>query len=411
MGVAMSETSEKVFAGMRRGVFLNHFDKDELEILKRLSTELFITNGGGIAKLIKSEYKYFLIKPTDLFREMFNLEREIIVIFSPYESFEPRTLDAIECAYKKYQQLRIDKICSVVISKDDLIESKLKDLLKSDQEAQIVIPFSYKELLERRDPYFLRNRFKSHFYTRDLFAFEAPLKKELYFFGRNDIVHYIVNRHRSNENSGLFGLRKTGKTSVIFGVRRALEKIDAKSVFIDCQFPAFHQRRWNHALQYVVREISAQLNVEIKLKREDNYTGTNAPLLFEKALLETNKILQGQSILLIFDEIENITFDVASSAHWAKEDDFIYFWQTLRSLFQKHDNLFSYLIVGTNPMCIENSKVGEKDNPIFNQVPCDFLQGFDVPQTREMVRKLGRIMGLKFDELIYGKLTEEEHLF
>ena len=47
------------------------------------------------------------------------------------------------------------------------------------------------------------------------------------------------------------------------------------------------------------------------------------------------------------------------------------------------------------------------DNPIFSQIPYQFIPSFDVTQTKEMVNKLGGIMGLRFDEIIYGKLTED----
>ncbi len=56
---------------------------------------------------------------------------------------------------------------------------------------------------------------------------------------------------------------------------------------------------------------------------------------------------------------------------------------------------------------MELPTIGSSDNPLFAQVPLEYIPGFDVPQTREMVRRLGRIMGLKFDEVIYGKLTED----
>ncbi|MDP2919184.1 MAG: hypothetical protein Q8O43_03060 [Dehalococcoidia bacterium] len=243
-----------VFSGINPQVTLGHFLEDEKRIITKISSEWYVTNGGGEIRLgPRSTYRYFLIKPTDFYREMFNLERELIVVFSPYVNFEPRTLDAIDAAAKRYQQLRLERVCSVVISKDSAIESKLSNLLKADPESQVVVPFSYDELLGKTDSYFIRNRFKLHFYTRDLFAFEAPLRKDLYFFGRNELVHRIVNRQKSNENSGLFGLRKTGKTSVIFGVQRALAQTNCKSVFIDCQSPALHRRRWNHALHYIIQ--------------------------------------------------------------------------------------------------------------------------------------------------------------
>lgn len=311
-------------------------------------------------------------------------------------------------AINRHQNLRIERICSVIVSKDDDVGYKLSELLKNDQEAQIVVPFAYQELIEKiDDSFFFRNRFKKHFFSRDLFASEAPLKKDLYFFGRHDLVHSFVTRHRSNQVSGLFGLRKTGKTSVLFGIQRALNKINGVSVFIDCQNPAFHRCRWNKALNYVLTEIKKQHKLSVRLQPEDNYSEAKAPIIFEDIILKMSKELGEKNILLIFDEIENITPGVSPSEHWTTELDFIFFWQTLRSLFQKLPKTFSYLIVGTNPLCVETESIHGKDNPIYGQIPLEYIPRFDVPQTREMVRRLGKIMGMKFDEILYGKLTED----
>lgn len=325
---------------------------------------------------------------------MFNFDRELVALFSPYDNFEPRTLDAITEATSRHQTMRIERICSIVISRDPDIENKLRELLKNDQEAQIVVPFTYSELSGRiADPYFFRNRFIKHFYARDLFASESPLRKDIYFFGRTDLVHSLINRHRSQQVSGLFGLRKTGKTSVIFGVQRALQRVDGVSALIDCQTPAFHRLRWTHALHYVLDEIRKQNGLSFSLGTLDSYSEERASWLFEKHLERMSSDLGNKSIMLIFDEIENITPTVSSTEHWRSMNNFVYFWQTLRSLFQKRPNLYSYLLVGTNPLCVELPKIGSADNPIFAQVPLEYIPGFDVPQTREMVRRLGRIMG------------------
>ena len=222
------DSNVRVFPGINPSAVLDHFMDDERRIIERFAKDWYVTNGGGELWLSNtSNYRYALIKPTDIFQEMFNIDREMILLFSPYENFEPRTLDAITKAFSQHQTLRIERICSVLISRDSNVEYKLKELLKNDQEAQIVVPFTYDELSKpESDPYFFRNRFIQHFYARDLFASESPLKKDLYFFGRTDLVHAILNRHRSNQVSGLFGLRKTGKTSVIFGVQRGLKKVD-----------------------------------------------------------------------------------------------------------------------------------------------------------------------------------------
>ena len=183
----------EVYPGIHPSVNLNNFTSDEIKIIDKFKSEWYVTHGGEEIKLgSKSTYRYFLVKPLKNYQEMFNLEREIIVLFSPYAIFEPRTLDAIDYIAESFQSLRLEKVCSILISRDEQIEEALKELLKNDQESQILIPFNYRELIKNQDPYFIRNRLKKHFYTRDLFAFEAPLKKDLYFFGRNDLVELMA---------------------------------------------------------------------------------------------------------------------------------------------------------------------------------------------------------------------------
>ena len=169
--------------GIHHQVRLFKYSGPEREIIQRISREWYVTNGGDEITLGAATYRYILMKPTPIYQEMFNLERELIVIFSHYPVFQPRTLDAIDAVITNYQALRVERICSVIIGKDPQTENKLRDLLKSDEEAQIIVPFTYDELRSNQDEFFIRNRFKKHFYTRDLFAFESPLKKDLYFFG------------------------------------------------------------------------------------------------------------------------------------------------------------------------------------------------------------------------------------
>lgn len=140
---------------------------------------------------------------------------------------------------------------------------------------------------------------------------------------------------------------------------------------------------------------------------EKDFDEINASSLFEKEITICWKKKKKESILLIFDEIERITFGTGSSSHWRDGKDFLYFWQSVRAAFQRSTGVFSFIIAGTNPRCVEVNFVEGDENPLFNAVPIEFLKGFDVHETREMVGKLGRFMGLEFGETTYSKLTEE----
>ncbi|GAB6091722.1 hypothetical protein [Spirochaeta dissipatitropha] len=400
---------DKVYPGLNPSVVTTHLRTDERQIVDLLSKEQYVTNGGKeISLSTQSKYRYFLFKPTTQFAQQFNIELEIICLFSDYEDFQPRTIDAFSHIYSKVEDYRLERICSVLISRDPQISNKIIDLLKADPESPNIIPFTYRELIQNLtvDPYFFRNRFREHLYSRDLFDFKGPLKKDLYFYGRSEIINDVLSRHKSNENFGIFGLRRTGKTSIVFGVSRAVRRVNSFSVFIDCQNTSFNQRRWNKALYFVIRELKSQNNIDCETHQEQEYSIENTGIFFEEDLKSIVEHLSANKLIIIIDEIERITFDSSTVSHWKDGDDFIYFWQTIRAIYQKTD-FFTLLIAGTNPRSIEQPRINGSDNPIFNQITYSYVPGFNVQQTRDMVRKLGRIMGITFKETIYSKLNED----
>jgi hypothetical protein len=252
-------------------------------------------------------------------------------------------------------------------------------------------------------------RLKDFFYGRDLFAFESPLHSDTYFFGRSSTVQFLYDKYKSGENSGLFGLRKIGKTSVLYALSRYLTFREEFAVFLDCQEPAFHKRRWYELLEFIIRSITSTVlepnNLEIDVST--NYSEKDASTAFEKDLNQIREKLQRKRILLIFDEIENITFDISPTEHWQKGEDYILFWQSIRSVFQKNPQLFSFIVAGVNPKIIETPQVHQVDNPIYRMLTPHYLAFFDASQVREMVSSIGNYMGLSFDDEIYTYLTED----
>jgi len=399
---------KKTIQGLHPHVKLSNFLSSEKKIIDEFLSKEWLITRSGTQNYNSCDYNYIVAKPPKLYTDLFNLVREFIIVFSPFDEFQPRTLNVIERIQKTFDGLRIEKVCSVVISKNENIEGEIKKILLSDPEIQIVVPFRYKDFDNSTPVEFIKNRFKEYFFTRDLFAFQSELKKDLYFFGRNTIVHQLVSRHNSNENSGLFGLRKTGKTSILHGVRRVLSSENVLSVIINCQNPDFNLKNWNKALFYIINQIKEQNNIIQKVREEKLYVGDKTAESFEKDIKSILNRANSKSILIILDEIEHVTYKVSHVPHWEKGYDFLMFWQALRSIFQKEDNLFTFLIAGTNSKAIEFTTINFTDNPIFELIPKDsFIPYFSVTQVEEMVSNLGKIMGLSFDDIIFSKLKED----
>ena len=401
-----SNLNVKTYAGIHSMVNLASFSDEERKVIKTLGDIFYVTNSGQKIVLgSSSEYRYCLVKPTDFFCEQFNLRREITVIFAEYEHFEPRTFDAISEVYRRNQQhFRIDRICSIIISKDNNIEDEIHHILKNDTEMQVVIPFRYSELQGGDKTQLVTKRFRDYFYERDLFAFESPLKKDIYFFGRREYVHELINRHNSGENSGVFGLRRSGKTSVLQAIERAAQFTETICVLVDCQDLYHHS--WNIALFSVIMLISNKMELANNIEK-DNYNEDNANSQFASDLDYIIKESR-KDILLLFDEIEQITPKLGMKENWKEGDDFVKFWQTIRSNFHKWGNKFTFILAGTNPSAIEQISINKHDNPLYNQLKAEsYLPPFQVSDTKDMVNKLGGYMGLCFDEVVCAKLTQD----
>ena len=391
------------------------FLKNERTIVGIFKRQWYVTKA-DIINIGASEYPYFLIKAPNNLANQFNIDLEILVIFSSYPKFEPRTLDAFEYVKKKLERGRIENLCGVLISNDNEIDSKIQKY--NTGENRIIVPFSYSELTTKAnsEDYFIRNKFQKFFFNRDLFAFNDALKTDLYFFGRDQLVLDIINKHLSGENSGLFGLRKTGKTSIIFDVKRKILHRKGVAVFVSCQNPAISESSWYNALHFVVKCMYEDINSDLSLEGEkklnpiydkSDYSEDSATSNFIDEIENISKKID-HSILLMFDEVEHITFKKASNILWGEGLESVSFWKAIRSIYQSRKNkYFSFCIVGTNPVCIEYPQILHADNPIFKAVEPTFIQGFNRAQTRKMIRTLGRVMGISFEESIYQKLTDE----
>lgn len=393
--------------GVNANARIDYLSQEERQIVEKLYKNLWYVTNIQNMTCGNSSYRIVLLKPTDLIAKNFNIYREIVAIFSDYKTFEPRAFDVLD--ELNVQELRLEEICSIIISKDESIDSQINLILKTNQESRVLVPFTYKELMsEDVDDLFI-NRMRTKFYCRDLFGIQDALKRDLYFFGRTELIQEIVNKHECSENVGVFGLRKTGKTSILYGVSRTLKRKNSTPVFLDCQ--TLHNKPWNLALLAVVQVAVSECQVKRQeiIKHQELYEREEYAA---DEFYNDMQTLLGKSkkrILLIFDEIENITFDTSASEGWKKGIYFVKFWQAIRSAFQRNQskNVFTYLIAGTNPRCIEEPTISGVDNPIFQQFLAHYIEPFNIKQTSEMVTRLGGYMGMVFSEEVCTHLVED----
>ncbi len=410
-GADTSNTQNTVNPGINPKFKFDSYNDDEKEIINYLKKVFYITNSGASLTIANSTYRYCLVKPTSDFSLTFNLNREIVVIFSDYVSFEPRTLDAATYAIEQISsKLRIDRGCQIIISSDEKIEQKLTAVLRDTNLNSIVIPFSYKELLSSPVDEFVLNRFRKYLFDVDLFSSSTPIQNDIFFFGRRDYVFDIVNKCKNNIHSGIFGLRRSGKTSLLYAVKRLLKSDNYPAIYIPCQ-SQLSSSNWQMALYTIVRDIYKETGIKERyVHSKQSYIDGNAAVCFEEDILTIYKEVS-KPIVLLFDEIEAITFDVPSeNSSWIDGTYYIPFWNALRGLYLKNPNAISIVVAGTNPRINEIPVLyNGNTNPMYGQLALSnqgaYLLPFTLIDTQNMVNTLGGYMGLSFDEHVCSSLT------
>lgn len=399
----MATTKPTVYPGINPRAQVNNLPQEEQTIARVLSTDFYITGGFKKVTMGTSEYHYFFLRFPDDKANIYGVRDEIIVLLSPFENFEPRTLDAIEKIQDANAGFRLDKICAFVISKDcDFIE-KLNKTIKTQKECRLITPFTYQELQSNKDTNFYRQRIKQFFFERNLYDFDSPLRRDLYFFGRDDLCQSLIDKHQTGQSASLFGLRRSGKTSILLSVCRRIANQNGFASVIDCQL--LYQLPWHAALYHVTSTINNDHHAKVVID-ETEYTEEKAAIVFSRDIEKIYKKIK-KSVLLAFDEIEQITFGVSFGETWRNGSSYVRFWHSLRSLAQKQENPITILLAGTNPKCLETPFVMGGDNPLYGHVKPEYISGFSVPQAKQMIETLSSYMGISVDDDIYTYLVRE----
>lgn len=233
----------------------------ERQAIMRLAQQFYVTRAAHDVQQGNSTYHAFLMRPSDGMSAALNVEREIVTLFANYDTFEARTLNAIDKVYDQFDDVRLDRSLRFLVSLDENIETTIRHYLVQNPEYPIVIPFRFSDFRSPNDD-FIFNAIRRNYLIRDLFGYQSPLKQEYFFFGRAQLLESVIDLHKSGQNSGLFGLRKSGKTSTIYAIQRRAKTSGHRTIVIDCQDPAVHARRYGALLEFIILAVRRELNLK-----------------------------------------------------------------------------------------------------------------------------------------------------
>ncbi len=332
---------------------------------------------------------YFLL-PEQHMTETFGFFQEILLVASTYPTLEPRTIQAAEQFLNDDPgRGRLERIAYFVVSSMERPVEWVRSYVATNQESRLIVAFATHALSSSTsDDWYIRNRIMEQLFSRDLFDFRLPLAEDTYFFGRDNFLMDYLDAARRGENRGVFGLRKTGKTSFLFKLQRSLTDQDNHVIYLDCKSPSVRQLSWSDLLTDICKNISLRLNLRF-------VRPSNEKLLASRFTELLASVPQGKRVALIFDEIEYVSPYSQDDEHW--HHDYIPFWQTIWAAQSVHRNLF-VVLAGVNPNIVEIDRINRTQNPLFGIVSYKYLTGLGEDEIRRMLRVLGRRMGIRFSE-------------
>ena len=334
------------------------------------------------------------LRPSTELSETYGIEYEVVLAYSRYPNLEPRTLRAVDHVFSSDPAKgRVEPMWYFLISESKEAENWISSYLTEHKESRIVVSFSANELIKNKsDDWYVRNHLHKHFLMLDRFKYTLPLREDTYFFGRKTELGKLLDFVKRSENVGVFGLRKTGKTSILLKIQRLLQSDDNHAVLlVDAQSPDIRKRRWNQLLEHLAKQL---LHIVDTIPHGD-FNELDATEHFRVAINTFLSHEKWDRVTVAFDEIEWITPGTARDLHWNEE--YLEFWQVIRTV-QTRTPRFSVVLAGVNPSIVEVSRFGLHQNPLFGIVTPLFLGGLESEETTELIKKIGKIMGLNFSQ-------------
>ncbi|MFY1668755.1 AAA family ATPase [Plantactinospora sp. WMMB334] len=333
-----------------------------------------------------------LVRFSGAIEAAFGLTREVLFFYSPYRDLQIRTFNA---AKKSLSNLPREVTPDMMFfwAPDERLREKLDDWSSGNF---LAIPL---ELPGNGDPISLISLFRDYIFSRDLFYETTPVRGER-FFGRRRLLQSLREDVRSQRVTGLFGLRKSGKTSVLFELAQTLDNKQTIIVLRDLEsLPSPPADPVPDLLQDLVDDLLSQLRSRELRSQELTALPSNFSLPefkrgFQTILRRLNS--EDVKVVLMLDEIEYLTPSDRIDVAEGDMTSIAQFLGVLRSLVQENGN-FTFLLSGLTSSIIESGRLYGRPNPLFSWAKANFLAPFERHEADDLANSVGRKMGISID--------------
>lgn len=282
----------------------------------------------------------------------------------------------------------------------------------SDNQAAI-IPLGDAFFQNRVDPsQAIQDVLAQYLGRRNLYDSTQPVSGRR-FFGREHLLVQLEDALHSGQFVGVYGLRKIGKTSLVYQLRDKQLRHDAVA-YVDLQASIALSTRNCAALYWEVeRDLYNRLIGDnpsladvLRLGRVDRFSslpdaGTEAPAIFAEDLrtlldaIVADRAGNVRRIVILLDELERIL----PLANQPRVDGYLEFFGFLRGLAQteRYRGILACVVVAANAAISERGYWEGRENPVFALYKPFFIPPLPENECYAMIRSLGRGMTVYWD--------------
>lgn len=329
-----------------------------------------------------------IIRFSEAVESAFGLTREVLAIYTPYEDLQVRTFEA------GIRELRTSKrsVTPDVIlfyAPDGRLSAKLAEW---GQLQTVAIPFQ----LDRADALGLIDLLQEHLHVRNLFDATAPVVGGT-FFGRRTVLQSLREDVLSQRATGIFGLRKAGKTSILLQLANDLRADKVLPVLIDLEsLPSPPIDPTDDFLALLrVRVVDELRAAKLRVKELSELPDIPSPMQFKLAMqkLLRNIGADGTRVLIMLDEIEYLTPQGPNRTTSVELPRVAQLLSILRSIMQESGNM-SLLVAGLTSAIVEEGTLHGRPNPFFSWARTVYVGPLERADADHLARSLGRRMGI-----------------
>ncbi|WP_432049926.1 hypothetical protein [Verrucosispora sp. NA02020] len=335
------------------------------------------------------------------------LHREVMALYSPDKEFQFRDFQKL-ASFSQRQPREPSQDLYLVYADDPKLSAKLRDWTVREPINAVPVPHSQAGTSDSSEvgqeyamAQALLRELTNSIASQNLYEETLPVTGSA-FFGRRDLLQDLASQLRSGKVCGIFGLRKTGKTSLVKELGRQLViAAPTQRIFVlrDMEDLPKDPSEHSTALQMDLTASLLPKLRDLKLRTHELTQLTERSSLndFRRAMQATLGHPNSRDIQMVvaLDEIESlIGKDPRQSLDRPHVPEFL---GIMRSLVQENPN-FNVVISGLTSAVLEAGVLYGRENPLFAWAKPYYMPPFDRVAADDLVRDIGTRMGVRWSD-------------